>query len=448
MLKNKFLFLYLLVLISNSLPAQKSALQGHWEGAISRLGSVQTLRFDMYGAGDSLQVHYDDPARGVFSCYLEGDQQIGVNDTVFDINFGYGKFHCLLNKKYGQITGSNKNWKPEVLFHIKKIGRAEESPYTSEDISFSNGGVKLAGSIYKPKGSGPDPMVILIHGSDAQARRTWYIRSLVQVLTKNHIGVVVYDKRGTGQSTGNMNTASFADLSNDVSACIRYISNRKDLHISKLGMFATSAGGWIAPAIANKWKIIDFVILNMGPAVPTFKQDLDRVEYTMRANGFDKKTVDSAMNHSMLYFEVVKDNRGWEKLQTSVSLYKTRSWAKDNNLLQLPEKMNDEDMLWWRSHNFDPANDLSHMHCRVLSLMGENDNLVPPATNKALMEQYLSQAGCPHKIVIIPNAGHNGIAFQTLFGGEWNWPEHFWIWPQRPALYYDEIISWIKGGAR
>jgi len=289
------------------------------------------------------------------------------------------------------------------------------------------------------------PLVILIHGSDAQTRQTPYIRGLVYELTKANIAVLVYDKRGAGGSGGDASKATFNDLAADVSACIRYVKTKKELNISKMGLLATSAGGWIAPGIANKWnKTIGFVILNAGPAVSAYKQDIDRVEYTMRDNGFDKNTIDSAVRYSNLYFQVVKNNAGWEQLLPWVKLYKTKSWAVDNNLLQLPAKMNDDDMIWWRKHNFDPGFDLSHMKCRVLSIMGEKDVLVPPATNKNLMEQYLTAARCPHKIIELPNAGHNGIAYQTLLGGEWHWPDHYWIWPQRSAMYYDEIIKWVK----
>ena len=444
MLKKIFVLACLLIVVTGTVNAQNGILEGHWEGAMSRLGSVQLLKFDFLPAGDSLEVEFDDPAKGYYRCFLEGSDKVAKRDSVFELNFGYGKFHCILNKRYLQITGYNKDWKPEVLFHLKKMGAREENPCTEENISFLNGDVKLAGSIYKPFGTGPYPLVVLIHGSDVQTRRTTYIRSLVYVLTKNHIGVVVFDKRGTGSSGGNMQAAGFDDLANDVSACIRYIGQRKDLPVTKLGLFATSQGGWIAPRVANKWKNIEFVILNVGPAVPAFKQDLDRVEFTMRDNGFGEKTIDSALQHSRLYFDVVRSNAGWNALQKSVAYYNTKGWAKENNLLQLPEKMNDDDMLWWRTHDYDPKTDLSHMKCRVLSLMGGSDVLVPPATNKALMQQYLSTAGCPYKIVVLPNAGHNGIAFQTLDGGEWKWPEHFWIWPQRSEIYYDEIIKWIK----
>src|ERR1700743_2811115 len=126
-----------------SASAQKNKLAGHWEGAITRLGSVQPLKFGFILTGDSLKVEFDDPAQGYYQKLLEDDQKIGIRDTVFDINFGYGKFHCMLNSEYLQITGVNKKWNPEVLFHLKKIGAKEPLPYIAAEMSFKNGNVRL-----------------------------------------------------------------------------------------------------------------------------------------------------------------------------------------------------------------------------------------------------------------------------------------------------------------
>jgi len=147
----KTLFTIWLLLATLSLSAQRNLLEGHWEGAVTRLGAVQPLKFDFTVVGDSLSVQFDDPAQGYYQKLLEGNQKLGANDTAFDINFGYGKFHCVLNRIYLQITGVNKNWKPELLFHLKKIGEKEPSPYSAEDITFNSGNTRLAGSIYKPK---------------------------------------------------------------------------------------------------------------------------------------------------------------------------------------------------------------------------------------------------------------------------------------------------------
>ncbi|HZY40213.1 MAG TPA: hypothetical protein VFE53_26350 [Mucilaginibacter sp.] len=54
MLKYKYRLLYVMLFFNYSLFAQNDVLPGHWEGTISRLGSVQLLKFDFFAVGDSI----------------------------------------------------------------------------------------------------------------------------------------------------------------------------------------------------------------------------------------------------------------------------------------------------------------------------------------------------------------------------------------------------------
>jgi hypothetical protein len=48
-------------------------------------------------------------------------------------------------------------------------------------------------------------------------------------------------------------------------------------------------------------------------------------------------------------------------------------------------------------------------------------------------------------IRVIPNAGHDMINFQTLRGGEWKWPDNFWVWQKKSLLFYETITGWLGG---
>ena len=70
--------------------------------------------------------------------------------------------------------------------------------------------------------------------------------------------------------------------------------------------------------------------------------------------------------------------------------------------------------------------------------------LVPPKENRDKMESYLKEAGNRDVTIrVIPNAGHDMINFQTLRGGEWKWPDKFWVWPKRSLLFYETILNWL-----
>ena len=79
-----------------------------------------------------------------------------------------------------------------------------------EDIDFSNGAVRLAGTLISPARGGKHPAIILVHGSGAENRE--YILPFARFLIRRGIAVLGYDKRGVGGSTGDWNAASFDDL--------------------------------------------------------------------------------------------------------------------------------------------------------------------------------------------------------------------------------------------
>jgi hypothetical protein len=36
-------------------------------------------------------------------------------------------------------------------------------------------------------------------------------------------------------------------------------------------------------------------------------------------------------------------------------------------------------------------------------------------------------------------------SFGTLRGGEWKWPENYWVWPKKSPLFYETIMEWLSG---
>jgi uncharacterized protein len=440
----KVLVIVTALLLINKIAICQSILPGRWEGAMTREGSVQLINLTFIPDGDSLAILFDDPGKGFFDCYadeIKPDQRIGINDTMFTADFGYGDFRLRVNKKDQEITGINDNWKPSVLFHVKKSIPDRVFNFVKEDVIYKNNNITLAGTIYKPNGTTEHPYVILIHGSGNQTRKTINLRSMAYMLAQNGIGVLIYDKRGTGNSTGSADASIFV-LAGDAIEGVNYLSGRKDLHIQKLGLLGTSQGGWIASIVSSRIRNIDFIILNVGPAVSTYQQEIDRVTFSMRYDGIAETTIDSAVNHTKLYLNVVRNNSGWNELKKSIDHFKKTSWGKD--YLQLPDQMNDDDMIWWRNNFYDPREDLSGVKCRVLSLMGGIDRLVTPQTNKELMENYLAKSKATHKIILFPGVDHSMLSWQKLRGAKWEWPDKYWVWSKRPTTFYSEIINWIK----
>lgn len=413
-------------------------LEGRYEGAVTRDGSVQFVNFDFYNEEGIQKGTYEIPESGFFDVPIHEIKL--VNDTL-NISFYFGNFFCFINDTKKEITGISEKWNPKLRLHVKNT-QLKKKPYSQKNISFNNGNIQLSGMLYTPQNGfkGSEKYIILVHGSGEQDRYSPYYISLGYSLSQRGFGVLLYDKRGTGASSGNFETATMEDLANDAVAAYNYINDLNGKNDTEIGFLGTSQGGWIAPIAANKVEGCDFLILNVGPAVSVFEQDMNRVEYTMKADVRNQSEIDSALAYTKLYFQFVKDkkNTTWSKLKQLSSEVKNKKWV---DYINIPE--NKDDFVWWRNNNYDPEKTLKNLNCRTLSLFGEYDPLVPPIENVKLMTEYLSASGIQFDIKIIPDAGHDMKTFQELNGENWNWPKVYWQWRFEPKEYLLSIIDFL-----
>jgi alpha-beta hydrolase superfamily lysophospholipase len=89
--------------------------------------------------------------------------------------------------------------------------------------------------------------VIVLHGYGAH--RAGYTLQHVEVLATHGYGILTYDLRGHGQSSGQVRSRGWQDPV-DVEAAIAYLQNRGDVDMTRLGIFGFSVGGLIALATA------------------------------------------------------------------------------------------------------------------------------------------------------------------------------------------------------
>lgn len=410
--------------------------KGHYEGALTRDGSIQLIGLTF----NETEAKYDIPELGLYD--VKSEKYFWSSDTL-NLQLYYGNFYCFVDKKTGDIIGISQKWDPKLRLHLKKSDKKDKK-FAEEEIQFSNLSVSLSGVVFKPMQSDkPTPYVILIHGSDYQDRNTPYYHSLGFTLASSGIGVLLYDKRGCGKSSGNWEQSSFTDLADDAVAALQFIKNRKDLNISRIGFLGTSQGGWISTIAATKTPDCSFTVMNVGPSVSLFEQDIHRVQYSMTEDGWDKPIIDSAIVYTKLYFKYVQSNssKDWKALKKYSEAIRQNEWAE---YINLPNGEKDEDILWWRKNAFEPNEYLKKMKCPVLSIFGEKDVLVPPKENEARMDSLLKLSGTQYKIVTIKGAAHDMLTYQGLNGENWKWPVVYWQWRKQPKEFIESIIKFIN----
>jgi hypothetical protein len=69
-----------------------------------------------------------------------------------------------------------------------------------ENVRFTSGSVSLAGTLVSPRGRGPFPAIVFIHGSGPDSRENY--RGQAVWFARQGFAALIYDKRGVGVSTG------------------------------------------------------------------------------------------------------------------------------------------------------------------------------------------------------------------------------------------------------
>jgi len=408
---------------------------GHWEGAFVRLNSIQRVAFDIEASGQTLRARYEIPELGL---YDEPVSEIAFDPPSVKVKVLYGRFTLQLHADAGEMTGENPDWGPPVALHLKRVP-AEPPLVIKEDVTFRNGAVALSGTLVKPRGSGPFPGVVIVHGSGAQGRSEWRYRSLGDLFARRGIAALVYDKRGVGVSGGEL-ASSFDDLANDAVAAFKLLAQRRDIVRDRIGMMGISQGGWLAPLAASRVSGVSFLVLDQGSAATVEEQELQRVEYGMRADAFSGDDITEAMDYTRAVFRAAYGGGKASDLAASTDRVRGRKWADHVQIVTA-----DADLQGWRLQKFDPAPVLKRTTVPVLALFGDHDTLVPPQENEERMRRYLREAGNKDVTVrVLTSRGHGWFLGQRLHGDRWGWPDAYWIWDKQSPEYLEALFSWVS----
>jgi hypothetical protein len=108
---------------------------------------------------------------------------------------------------------------------------------------------------------------VVLHGSGTSDRdNLWYLQ-FVHALAARGVAVLFPDKRGSGRSAGEWQTADFDVLAGDAAAGVEALAAATGLEPGAIGALGMSQGGHIAPLVPLKAPGLAFVVNVSGGAV-------------------------------------------------------------------------------------------------------------------------------------------------------------------------------------
>jgi pimeloyl-ACP methyl ester carboxylesterase len=234
--------------------------------------------------------------------------------------------------------------------------------------------------------------------------------------------VVRYDKRGTGQSGGRPESATYDDFSADARAVLGYLAKRKDVDPGKIALIGYGEGGWIALLTAGRDSRVAALALMGSPSAKGTDLVLEQQRQLFDGSGTTAAAQEKAVEQQKTILQAVVSGKGWDALS--------------------PEIRKRVDNPMYRSFLlFDPAQALAKTRQPLLVVQADLDKEVPTYHGEQLAQLGRSRpkAG-PTDFVHLAGLNHLLARAQTGSVGEYGSLTERSISQAAVA----EIAAWLK----
>jgi len=255
--------------------------------------------------------------------------------------------------------------------------------------------------------------------------------------------VFVYDKRGTGKSTGRF-TVDFSELADDALAAVDYSRKLLNMPGVPVGLMGESQGGWIAPLAAVRAPA-DFVVVSYGLAISPLDEDRNEVFDEMTAKGYDDSVMAKARELTSITGRIMlsRFTDGLDDLRKFKAAHADEKWLHEvegdftGPLLNSPD---DQFTKLRAALGFDAIFDydaqaaLRRVRVPMLWVVAGKDTEAPSAPTLEFL-RALQPAPPQLDIAVFPNADH-GILEEGEEAGQ--------PYARQSAGYFDLLTHWIS----
>jgi uncharacterized protein len=317
------------------------------------------------------------------------------------------------------------------------IEQHSDQPVPREIEFAGSEGTRLAGTLTLPPGADQFPVIVAVHGASSGTCDAPLHRHLASFLPSLGVAAFIYDRRGEGASGGRPG-APLAVLAEDVRAAVSAIARQPGVRTDRLGLWAHSQGGWIAPMAAAGNDIVAFLIVVGGSGVTPHEQMIFATANLMREAGYREDEVAQATRLRNRLRELARDRRSFDQARLLIREASTELWY-DLTYLPDPDVAADESVLedaasfeW----DLDISSTLSQLQVPVLLVYGQTDRWVPIDSSIEVWRTALDRGHVRLSVSRLPGCGH----FPTLAADPADLDEAGPISP----VYEQMLADWLR----
>ena len=427
-MKCAFLLYISLFIFSNSLKAD--VLEGQWSG-IARTESEQTrLSISISYVNNELIVSMNLVDLGVLA--WPAHSVVKAKDTLkVTFHADSGQQEMILSVDGASMTGiwHETNFdKPAIVALNKVVSRL---PLSEKRMLIDGPAGKIGASLILPECPTGCPGVVFLHGSGTQPRDT--NRFAAFELAKYGIASIIFDKRGVGESQGDLSSVTFESLAEDAIAVAEIL--RQQSNVTSVGFFGHSQGGWIAPLAAANWQHSAFTIISSAPAVSPAREAQWEVVRQLRALNVSD-TYEAEVRELIQLWHAGIRSGDWSGFESARKFAKEKPWL---DLVNFETFMNRPDQSLSDSYrnymDYDPMPALISLKTPLLAILTSDDESIDALETKLILAS-LKERG--NNIILKLYEGYDHGMHQL---GAVNTPIR---WPQYPSDYFSYQVKFIQ----
>ncbi|WP_255787428.1 alpha/beta fold hydrolase, partial [Bacillus cereus group sp. BfR-BA-01355] len=334
-------------------------------------------------------------------------------------------------------TAKNQEYYPMALelfrkiddFHITIAGRppySRPNSFIEREIVIGNDVFPLAGTLSIPKGKGPFPVVVLIHGSGQRDRDETIaavkpFRDLAEGLATKGIAVLRYNKRTYEHESKTLSSPLHTidkETTDDALRAVCFLQNEQKIDRKQIYILGHSQGGMMVPRIIEKEKNhkIAGAIVMAGSARRIQDVALDQIKHAFALGEIN--------------FEV------YEFYKKQLELLNDPNFSSENP----PKEFKLGQVMFWDSFRQIRAAEMAkNQKTPLLILQGERDFQVRTDVEIPIWQEQLKNRN-NIDYLLYPKLNH----LFTEGEGELSTIEEYTISANVPEYVINDIANWIQ----
>ena len=339
------------------------------------------------------KVEYDSPHINL--SMFDGEQTLTINGVL----------------KNGKIEGTLKNKIPANIY-LSKVDNfiAPVKPYTIEDVVLNNNGLKLNAKLYLPKTVMPSAAIIMVCGTGAHTKEEY--NGGADMFASSGIATLTFDKRNVTNFPElnlkhiNSDITTINDLVSDVETAFNFLTTRKEINNTKIGLIGFSLGAVEAPVVAAKHPDIAFVIAVSGNATTDKEFIINQGINLLKAKNYSTEVIEKAKETYNALFIYADNKSNKKQLQDLLDNAFHDGWGQSVFPQDVPSDDELRYLLSWNNFKFDPAHYWQKINVPCLVIYGEKDKYIPVQRSIEILNKVFLNKKSLLTIKIYSNADH------------------------------------------